>query len=497
MSTEQTAATTIEEQSLLQESLLEEIVQATRLKPADEAYNITRKGVEALITQLLEPGHEQEKVSKAGLDDMIAEIDRKLSLQVDEILHNAEFQKLESSWRSLQFLVDRVDFRENIKVEILNVSKDELLEDFEDAPEVVKSGLYKTVYTAEYGQFGGKPYGAIIGNYQFDAGPQDIRLLQHTAAVAAMSHTPFIAATAANFFGIDDYNTLPNLKDIKSILEGPQYTKWQSFRETEDARYVGLTLPRFLLRLPYGPETTPVKSFNYQENVSSSHEHYTWGNAAFAFASRIADSFAQFRWCANIIGPQGGGAVEDLPLHQYEAMGAIQTKIPTEVLVSERREFELAEEGFIAMTMRKGSDNAAFFSANSIQKPKSFGVSAEGKEAELNYKLGLQLPYMFIISRLAHYLKVIQREHIGTWKERGDLEQELNTWIRQYVSDMDNPMPGVRSRRPLRQAQIGVEEVPGEPGWYRVSLKVKPHFKYMGAYFTLSLVGKLDKEAIA
>lgn len=492
---EQAIIPTAADQSLLQESLLDEIVQATRLKPADETYSITRKGVEALIAQLLEPGHEAEKVSKAGLDDMIAEIDRKLSLQVDEILHNAEVQKLESTWRSLQFLVDRVDFRENVKVEILHVTKDELMEDFEDAPEVVKSGLYKTVYSAEYGQFGGKPYACLIGNYEFGAGPQDIRLLQDAAAVAAMSHTPFIAATEANFFGIDDYNTLPNLKDIKSIMEGPQYIKWQSFRETEDARYVGLTLPRFLLRLPYGPETVPVKSFNYHENVSASHEHYNWGNAAFAFASRVADSFAQYRWCSNIIGPQGGGAVEDLPLHQYEAMGAIQTKIPTEVLITERREFELAEEGFIALTMRKGSDNAAFFSANSVQKPKYFGISAEGKEAELNYKLGLQLPYMFIISRLAHYLKVIQREHIGTWKERGDLEQELNTWIRQYVSDMDNPMPGVRSRRPLRQAQVTVEEVPGEAGWYRVGLKVRPHFKYMGAYFTLSLVGKLDKGA--
>jgi len=495
MSQQNTALKSNQEESLVQESLLEEIVSATRLKPADEAYSITRKGVEALIAQLLEPGQETTKVSKAGLDDMIAEIDRKLSLQMDEILHNSEFMKLESAWRSLNFLVERTDFRENVKIEILHVTKDELLEDFEDAPEVVKSGLYKTVYTAEYGQFGGKPYGAIIGNYEFDAGPQDIRLLQHTAAVAAMSHTPFIAATAAGFFGIDDYNILPNLKDIKSIMEGPQYTKWQCFRETEDARYVGLTLPRFLLRLPYGPDTKPVKSFNYQESVSASHENYCWGNAAFAFASRVGDSFAKYRWCANIIGPQGGGAVEDLPLHQYEAMGAIQTKIPTEVLISERREFELAEEGFIALTMRKGSDNAAFFSANSIQKPKYFGISKEGKEAELNYKLGLQLPYMFIVSRLAHYLKVIQREHIGTWKERADLEQELNTWIRQYVSDMDNPMPGVRSRRPLRQAQIGVEEVPGEPGWYRVSLKVRPHFKYMGAYFTLSLVGKLDKEA--
>jgi len=433
-------------------------------------------------------------VSKAVVDEMIAEIDKKMSLQLDAILHHPEFQKLESAWRSLKFLVDRTDFRENIRIEVINVSKEDLLEDFEDSPEVVKSGLYKTVYTAEYGQFGGQPYAAMIGNYEFGPGPQDIKLLQYVASVAAMAHAPFIAAAGPQFFGLENFNGLPNLKDLKSIFESPQYAKWQSFRESEDARYVGLTLPRFLLRLPYGPDTQPVKAFNYQEDVSSNHEHYLWGNTAFAFASRLTDSFAKYRWCANIIGPMGGGAVEDLPLHQYEAMGAIQTKIPTEVLISERREFELAEEGFIALTMRKGSDNAAFFSANSCQKPKFFGISKEGKEAELNYKLGLQLPYMFIINRLAHYLKVIQRENIGTWKERVDLERELNNWIRQYVADMDNPQPGVRSRRPLRQAQVTVEDVEGEPGWYRVGLKVRPHFKYMGAFFTLSLVGKLDKE---
>jgi type VI secretion system protein ImpC len=255
MSTEQEFTQAAEEPAVVQESLLEEIVRATRLKPVDEAYSITRRGVEALLSQLLDPERETVKVSKAGLDVMIAEIDRKMSLQVDEILHHAAFQQIESAWRSLDFLVDRSDFRENIKIEILHVTKDELLEDFEDAAEIVKSGLYKTVYTSEYGQFGGKPYACLIGNYEFGAGPQDMRLLQHTAAVAAMSHTPFIAAAASDFFGIDDYTTLPNLKDIKSIMEGPQYIKWQSFRETEDARYVGLALPRFLLRLPYGPET--------------------------------------------------------------------------------------------------------------------------------------------------------------------------------------------------------------------------------------------------
>jgi type VI secretion system protein ImpC len=475
-------------------SILDEIVHATKIQPTDEAYDVTKKGVEALIAQLLEPGRVVPKISKAVVDDMIAEIDKKMSLQLDAILHNSEVQKLESAWRSLKFLVDRTDFRENIKLELVNISKDDLLDDFEDAPEVPKSGLYKTVYTAEYGQFGGQPYATLLGNYDFGPGPQDVKLLQYVASVASMAHAPFIAAAGPQMFGLDSFNGLPDLKDLKSIFEGPQYTKWQSFRESEDARYVGLTTPRFLLRLPFGPDTQPVKAFNYQEDVSASHEDYLWGNTAFTFASRLTDSFAKYRWCANIIGPMGGGAVEDLPLHQFEAMGAVQTKIPTEVLISERREYELAEEGFIGLTMRKGSDNAAFFSANSVQKPKFFGISKEGKEAELNYKLGLQLPYMFVINRMAHYLKVIQRENIGTWKERSDLQRELNTWITQYVVNMDNPAPEVRSRRPLRQAQVTVEDVEGEPGWYRVGLKVRPHFKYMGAFFTLSLVGKLDKE---
>jgi len=494
MAEQQEEKTSKEAQTQEETPLLNEIIEATKIKPNDDAYSVTKKGLESLIAQLIEPGKEGVKISGALLDDMIGEIDKKMSLQLDAILHHPELQKVESSWRSLKFLVDRTDFRENIKLEILNVNKDDLLEDFEDAPEVSKSGLYRTVYTAEYGQFGGQPYAAMIGNFEFGPGPQDIKLLQNIASVAAMAHAPFVAAAGPTFFGVEDFNGLPKLKDLKSVFEGPQYTKWQSFRESEDARYVSLALPRFLLRLPYGPDTEPVKAFNYQEDVSASHERYLWGNAAFTFASRLTDSFAKFRWCANIIGPQGGGAVEDLPLHQFESMGAIQTKIPTEVLISERREFELAEEGFMALTMRKGSDNAAFFSANSVQKAKSFGISKEGKAAELNYKLGLQLPYMFVVNRLAHYLKVIQRENIGSWKERNDLEKELNNWIRQYVADMDNPMPGVRSRRPLRQAQVTVEDVEGEPGWYKVGLKVRPHFKYMGAFFTLSLVGKLDKE---
>ena len=494
MAEEKKETTRQEAQVTEEQTLLDDIVQATKLKPADEAYKITKQGVQAFIDELLKPEREGVKVSQALVDEMVAGIDQKLSKQVDAVLHNKDFQKLESAWCSLKFMVDRTDFRENNKIEILNVSKQNLLDDFEDAPEITKSGLYRTCYTQEYGQFGGKPYGLMVGNYEFGPGPQDIKLLQDVASVATMAHAPFVTAADSAFFGLDDFSGLPNLKDLKAIFEGPQYVKWQSFRESEDARNVALVLPRFLLRLPYGQDTQPAKSFNYKEDVSNGNDNFLWGNAAFAFASRITDSFAKYRWCANIIGPQGGGAVEDLPMYQYEAMGELQTKIPTEILISERREFELAEEGFIALTMRKGSDNAAFFSANSVQKPKSFPKTKEGKQAELNYKLGTQLPYTFVVDRLAHYIKVIQRENIGTWKERGDLEKELNNWIRQYVADQDNPSPGVRSRRPLRQAEITVSDVEGDPGWYRVSLKVRPHFKYMGASFTLSLVGKLDKE---
>jgi type VI secretion system protein ImpC len=475
-------------------SLLDDILNETKLAPSDEGYDVARRGVQAFITELLQPNRVHEKVDKAIADAMIAEIDKKLSQQLDEILHYPEFQRLESTWRGLKFAVDRTDFRENIKAEMLNCSKDDLQADFEDAPEVTKSGLYKIAYSAEYGQFGGKPYGAIFADYAFGPGPQDIALLQSCAAVAAMTHAPFLAAAGPQFFGGSDYLTVPNLKDLKSIFEGPQYAKWQAIRESEDGRYVGLLMPRFLLRLPYGDKTVPAKTFNYEENVVGNHTAYLWGNATYAFATRLAESFAKYRWCPNVIGPQAGGTVEDLPLHQYDAMGEIQSKIPTEILISERREFELSEEGFIALTYRKDSDNACFFSASSIQKPKYFGQSTEAKEAELNFRLGTQLPYLMVCCRIAHYVKVLQREQIGTWKERNDLERELSNWINQYVADMDAVTPEVRGRRPLRQAKITVENVPGNAGWYKVDMKVRPHFKYMGAFFTLSLVGKLDKE---
>lgn len=488
-----TTETVLERPQLAEGSLLDEIMAQTRIAPSEEGYDVAKKGVAAFIENLIGGNQLDEAVNKSLIDQMLVELDKKISTQMDEILHDQQYQQMESAWRGLKLFVDRTDFRENNKVELLHVTKEELLEDFEFAPDTTQSGLYKHVYSSGYGQFGGEPTGAIVGNFAFTPSTPDMKLLQYMGALGAMAHAPFISSVGPQFFGIDSFEELPNIKDIKSTFESPKYTKWRALRESEDARYIGLTAPRFLLRVPYDPTENPIKSFNYSENVSQSHEHYLWGNTAFAFATRLTDSFAKYRWCPNIIGPQSGGAVEDLPVHVFESMGALQSKIPTEVLITDRKEFELAEEGFIALTMRKGSDNAAFFSANSIQKAKIFPNTKEGKEAETNYKLGTQLPYMMIINRLAHYVKVLQREQIGAWKERQDLERELNSWIKQYVADQENPPADVRSRRPLRAAKIEVMDVEGNPGWYQVSLAVRPHFKYMGANFELSLVGRLDQ----
>lgn len=488
-----TTETVLERPQLAEGSLLDEIMAQTRIAPSEEGYDVAKKGVAAFIENLIGGNQLDEAVNKSLVDQMLVELDKKISAQMDEILHDQQYQQMESAWRGLKLFVDRTDFRENNKVELLHVTKEELLDDFEFAPDTTQSGLYKHVYSSGYGQFGGEPTGAIVGNFAFTPSTPDMKLLQYMGALGAMAHAPFISSVGPQFFGIDSFEELPNIKDIKSTFESPKYTKWRALRESEDARYIGLTAPRFLLRVPYDPTENPIKSFNYSENVSQSHEHYLWGNTAFAFATRLTDSFAKYRWCPNIIGPQSGGAVEDLPVHVFESMGALQSKIPTEVLITDRKEFELAEEGFIALTMRKGSDNAAFFSANSIQKAKIFPNTKEGKEAETNYKLGTQLPYMMIINRLAHYVKVLQREQIGAWKERQDLERELNSWIKQYVADQENPPADVRSRRPLRAAKIEVMDVEGNPGWYQVSLAVRPHFKYMGANFELSLVGRLDQ----
>jgi type VI secretion system protein ImpC len=453
-----------------------------------------KAALDRLLTLMAEPSFRPGSKTVVGaVDAMIALLDEKISEQLSVILHHAEFRRLESSWRSLKFLVERIDFRQNILLSILSVSKDDLLADFDDTPDVVFSGFYRHVYTAEYGQFGGHPVGVIIANYAFDASPPDLRLLSHAAAVCAMAHAPFLAGVGQKFFGLSRWADFPNIRDLHALFDTPTYAPWRSFRASEDSRYVALVLPRFLFRLPYGPATLAARSFCFTEDTDDP-DALCWGNAAFALAERMADSFARYRWCANIVGPEGGGVVENLPLYAARPFDAAlrEEKIPTEVLLSEQREFELAEEGFVGLAMRKGEGNAVFFSASSCQAAHIH--ETDDREENLSRKLGVQLPYMMIMNRLAHYIKVLQRENLGTWKTRQVMETELGKWLNQYVSEMDNPDPITRSRRPLRNAELSITEPPNNPSWFIVTIKARPHFKFMGANFTLSLTGKLDRE---
>ncbi|MDR2075878.1 MAG: type VI secretion system contractile sheath large subunit [Desulfovibrio sp.] len=438
-----------------------------------------------------------EHLSERFPDYLTALLDEQISAQVNEIIHHPEFLALEAAWRGLRFLTDRLDFSQNIHLEFLNVSKEDLLTDFEDAPEVVKSGLYRHIYTAEFGQFGGQPVAAMIADYAFTPDARDMQLLKHVAAVASLAHAPFFTAAGKEFFGLQNWSRFSDIKDVKSIFDTPRYAGWNSFRETDMARYVGLTLPGFLLRLPYTQDNpaTPA-SFNFTEKPES-EAHFCWGNTAFALAACLADSFARYRWCVNIIGPDGGGLVANLPICRYEAMSGIQNKIPTRVMISERREYELAELGFIALVATKKPQEAVFFSANSALKPKLFPKTPEGFTQEIGFRLSTQFPYMMLMNRLAHYVKVLQREGVGAWKSRSDIARELNNWISRYVTEMDTPDALTRSKRPLRMARIEVKEIEEDAGWYAVTILARPHFKYMGVSFTLSLEGRLDKQGPA
>lgn len=426
----------------------------------------------------------QENLREAGW--LMASLEERLGAQLDAILHHPDFAALEAAWRALDFLLRHIDFGENIEVSVLNISKQGLMEDFEDAPEVTQAALYQRVYSDEFGQFGGRPYSVMIGNYDFGPQAPDIKLMQKLAAVGAISHAPFIAAASHRFFHIEAYSAFSKLRDIASIFQQPGYEKWNAFRKSEDARYIGLTLPGFLLRPPHH---VAIGSFEYQEKVQSTDNDLLWGNAAFALATRIADSFARYRWCLNMTGREGG-CVDGL--RNNLAGAALQAgRIPTRFLLTDKRESDVVAQGFIPLSVHKGDDCAAFYSASSVHDFRHGGDAGEGED--LSARLGAQLPYLLVISRIAHYIKIIQREHIGAWKNRHDVDHELNTWLKQYVSDMDNPAPGVRARRPLRRAEIKVREVEGKGDWYATRIRITPHIKYMGERFTLSENTRLEK----
>ncbi|PXY94696.1 type VI secretion system contractile sheath large subunit [Frischella perrara] len=446
--------------------------------------------VNILLKLIQDSSQKIEKLDKHLLDYHISQIDQKLSRQLDAIMHHPEFQEIESTWRGLKFLVDRTDFRRNVKIELLDVSKDDLRQDFEDAPEINQTGFYRHTYIQEYDTPGGEPLGVTISNYEFDRGAQDIALLRNVSKVAAAAHMPFLASVGPKFFGKENMEEVAAIKDIANYFDRAEYTKWNSFRETDDSRYIGLTLPRVLARLPYGPETVPVRSFNYIEDVKGpDHDRYLWANASFAFAANMVQSFISNGWCVQIRGPQAGGLVEDLPIHLYDLGTGNQMKIPTEVLIPETREFEFANLGFIPLSFYKNRDYACFFSANSTQKPAQY----ETKEATANSRINSRLPYIFLLSRIAHYLKVIQRENIGATKDRRVLELELNKWINNLVTEMTDPSDEVQASHPLRQAQVIVEDIEDNPGFFRVKTFLVPHFQIEGMDINLSMVSQMPK----
>jgi type VI secretion system protein ImpC len=442
------------------------------------------------VDSVVRSGASVDKIDKTVLDKHIAEIDKKISAQLDAILHHPDFQKMEAAWRSLKFLVDRTDFKKNVKIDILDCSKAEMAEDFEDAPETIQSGLYKQVYTDEYDTPGGEPYSTMISNYDFTSGPADIALLQEISKVSAACHCPFIGAVNPKFFGKDGIQDLPKIEDLHNYMEKSEFMKWNSFRQSEDSRYVGLTLPRFLLRLPYGADTTPVKEFNYEEKVTGAdHDKYLWGNAPFAFAANMVHSFIENGWCVQIRGPESGGKVDDLPVHFFDVGKGKQMKIPTEILIPETREFEFAGEGFIPLSFYKNRDYACFFSANSTQKPQEY----DDPIVTANMRINSRLPYIFLVSRIAHYLKVIQRENIGSTKSKTVLQDELNKWVGGLVTEMNDPGPELIATHPLKAAEVTVSEIEDNPGFFSVSLSVMPHFQIEGIDINLSLVSQMPK----
>ncbi len=460
----------------------------------NEYRDLYRKGIAGIVQKASGLDVNKITVNKQVVDDFVAEIDQQISAQVNAILHDEQFQKLESAWRSLRYLVDNTEFRNNIRIEVLNCSKDDLLEDFQDSPDWQKSGLFKTVYRDQYNTFGGNPYGMMVSNYAFGNGTPDCELLTEISRVASVAKAPFLAGVDAKMFGKkeESFEGLPKMAEMYEIFEQPQYTKWNAFRDSDDARYVNLAMPRFLLRKPYTVEDGDVKEFTFEEDVRvETHDRYLWGNASFAMAGRMTESFSKYGWYNNVVGPNSGGTVPDLPLHQYEAMGQMQTKIPTETLISEDVDVDLCNFGFTPLIMRKGSDNAAFFDAPSAKRVGKFPDTAEGKEDETRARLGMSLPYLMISCRIAHYLKVILRENMGRVMDASKMTDEINKWLMQYCRTGTLDDISV-AKYPLKEISVHSEAVPGKPGMFKSEVQMIPHFKMKGVEVELSMVGQFD-----
>jgi type VI secretion system protein ImpC len=475
----------------VERGLLDQIVDEGRLARDPAARERGKNLVKEFVAQVLEGAMTVSKDAEAMITARIAQIDHLVSIQLNEVLHHAEFQKLEGSWRGLKYLMDQSETSDKLKIRVLNVTKKELLRDLQRAPEFDQSTLFKKVYEEEYGVFGGAPFSALLGNYEFGRGPEDIELLEKISNVAAAAHAPFLTGTAPDMLNMDSFSTIDAPRDMAKIFDSAEYAKWKSFRQSEDSRYVGLCLPHILMRLPYGKNGASIEGFNYEEGVDGSdHNKYLWGNAAWSLGARLTAAFATYGWCAAIRGVEGGGLVEGLPTHTFTTdSGDVALKCPTESPITDRREKELADLGFVPLLHCKGTDYAAFFSVQSAQKPKLYDKDA----ANANARLSTQLPYILAISRFAHYMKVMMRDKIGSFMSRGECESFLNTWILQYVVGNDNVAAEVKARKPLREAKVEVVEIPGKPGAYRAVAYLKPHFQLDELSVSLRLVADLPQ----
>jgi type VI secretion system protein ImpC len=489
----QKAAQQGSEQTLESAGLLDQIVEEGKLARDPASRERGKNLVKEFVAQVLEGAMTVSKDAEAMINARIAQIDHLVSLQLNEVLHAAPFQKLEGSWRGLKYLMDQSETSDKLKIKVLNVTKKELLRDLQRAPEFDQSALFKKVYEEEYGVFGGAPFGALIGDYEFGRGPEEIELLEKIAQVASAAHAPFLSAASPEMVNLESFTAIDAPRDMAKIFDSSEYAKWKSFRASEDSRYVGLTLPHVLMRLPYGKNGASVEAFNYEEGVDGTdHTKYLWGNAAYALGARLTQAFALYGWCAAIRGVEGGGLVEGLPTHNFTTdSGDIALKCPTEAPITDRREKELADQGFIPLVHCKGTDYAAFFSVQSAQKAKIYDLDS----ANANARLSTQLPYIFAVSRFAHYLKSMMRDKIGSFMSRTDCERFLNQWIVNYVTPDDTASPSVKASHPLRDAKIEVSEVPGKPGVYRAVSFLRPHFMLDELSVSLRLVAELPAGA--
>ena len=429
----------------------------------------------------------------AAINARIAEIDRLVTAQMNEIMHHEEFQKLEGSWRGMHHLISNSLTSPMLKIRMMSVTKKDLLKDFERALEFDQSSLFKKVYEDEYGTFGGAPFGAIIGDFEFSNHPQDLALLERISQVAAAAHAPFLSAASPDMFGWDEFGEMTEVRDVSKIFDRTEFMKWRSFRESEDSRYVGLCIPHVLMREPYGEATRPTETFRFEENVDGrDHKKYLWGNAAYAMGTRLTEAFSMHGWCVAIRGVEGGGLVQGLPTHTFQTdEGEVAMKCPTEVAITDRREKEFADNGFIPLVHCKNTDYAAFFATQSANKPKKYDTD----DANANARLSSQLQYIFAVSRFAHYLKAMMRDKIGSFMSRQEAEIFLNRWINNYVLENDVAPAAQKAKYPLREARIDVSEVPGKPGAYRAVAFLRPHFQLDELSVSLRLVAELPQPA--